>query len=675
MSHSTKTYLVTGGAGFIGSHLCEALLKSGNRVIAVDNLSTGSLDNIAALENHPNFHFARAVIENDVVLDRLTSQVDAVVHLAAAVGVKLIVERPVQTIETNIGGTEKVLQAALPIRVSRADCQHIRSLRKGQQDSPSPRRMTSSLDRPVGVGGRTRRARWWTSSLGSRMVGEYGLPVVVFTPLQHRPAATNRPLRHGHPEICRPGAERRAGHGLRRRNSKPAAFATWRMLSGPSSGWPNTPIPQGGSSMWVALRASALGLWPSASGRWLTAAPTSFMCRTKRRTLRGSRTWSAAKPTVLGFATSSGGNPPSPWRRVSNARRTTVVSSSPSGSLRSCRRLSPHSPPAAASFEPEPLLLEAGPRRAPERRLMLKSRSYFPPTSRMPTGAVTSPRPTSDLFARRFSPSGALGLSPIEGFDVRADVLGRGVVDTSAVDAVQSTLAAQVAGSVQPERRPITVAWHYGWYNDLTRPEGAQTVRFKGGNYSSRDPVVETMFNNQKNEFGITVDALSWIPVRANNNAVDNYRRGLLRTPNLPTRHLALLYESTLALPLGGGRIDFSDSVGSRSHARGLRADGSVSRGGTETGLAAACLRWMDGLSCLSSGRTPGVCCPSYQGVSARSRSPSTWHGKRSGPAMGTSPFIVGEEVLLSADGVFAEDRARRMLSFGCDLRVSPCAR
>ena len=87
------------------------------------------------------------------------------------------------------------------------------------------------------------------------------------------------------------------------------------------------------------------------------------------------------------------------------------------------------------------------------------------------------------LFTQR-----GFGLSPIEGFDVRADVLGRGVVDTSAVDAVQSTLAAQVAGSVQPERRPITVAWHYGWYNDLTRPQGAQTVRFKGATTAPEIP-------------------------------------------------------------------------------------------------------------------------------------------------------------------------------------------
>ncbi len=262
------------------------------------------------------------------------------------------------------------------------------------------------------------------------------------------------------------------------------------------------------------------------------------------------------------------------------------------------------------------------------------------------------------LFTRR-----GFGLSPAEGFDIRADVLGRGVVDSTAVAAVQSTLAAQAAGSVQPERRPITVAWHYGWYNDLTRPPGLQTARFKGGNYSSLDPVVETIFNDQKNEFGITVDALSWIPVRSNNNIVDNYRHGLLSTPNLPTRYLALLYESTLALPLGGGRIDFSDpSVPFRiredfeqmgrflAEAR----DGSGARVFTLDERPVVFIfgshTW--GLFPVGAGQFSAIEVALDAGREAF----------RAG--YGQLPFFVGEEVILSADGVFAEDRARRMLSF-----------
>jgi UDP-glucose 4-epimerase len=108
-----QSVLITGGAGFIGSHLADALLAQGHHVLAIDNLSTGRLDNIRHLLDHPDFHFARASITDGIVLDRLASQADIVVHLAAAVGVMLIVERPVHTIETNVMGTEAVLQAAL----------------------------------------------------------------------------------------------------------------------------------------------------------------------------------------------------------------------------------------------------------------------------------------------------------------------------------------------------------------------------------------------------------------------------------------------------------------------------------------------------------------------------------------------------------------------------------
>ena len=107
------TYLVTGGAGFIGSHLADALLAEGDRVLALDDLSTGRLENIAHLKDNPNFRFARSSITDRIVMDRLASQTDVIIHLAAAVGVKLIVEHPVKTIETNVMGTEAVLQSAL----------------------------------------------------------------------------------------------------------------------------------------------------------------------------------------------------------------------------------------------------------------------------------------------------------------------------------------------------------------------------------------------------------------------------------------------------------------------------------------------------------------------------------------------------------------------------------
>lgn len=108
--------LITGGAGFIGSHLAEALLAAGHRVTIIDDLSTGRFDNIAHLVGQPGFHFAIDSITNDIVLDRLTSECDMVFHLAAAVGVELIVRQPVHTIETNVMGTEAVLRTAARYR-------------------------------------------------------------------------------------------------------------------------------------------------------------------------------------------------------------------------------------------------------------------------------------------------------------------------------------------------------------------------------------------------------------------------------------------------------------------------------------------------------------------------------------------------------------------------------
>ncbi len=103
---------ITGGAGFIGSHLAERLLKEGNKVLVIDNLSTGSLENIESFKEHSGFEFVEGDIRNAELMEPLVEQSEAVFHLAAAVGVKLIVEDPVHTIETNIGGTEIVLDIA-----------------------------------------------------------------------------------------------------------------------------------------------------------------------------------------------------------------------------------------------------------------------------------------------------------------------------------------------------------------------------------------------------------------------------------------------------------------------------------------------------------------------------------------------------------------------------------
>jgi len=104
--------LITGGAGFIGSHLADACITRGDQVFVLDDLSTGRRENLAHLEDDPRFHFILGSVENSELLGDLTSRCDVIFHLAAAVGVKLIIERPVATIETNIRGTEAVLAAA-----------------------------------------------------------------------------------------------------------------------------------------------------------------------------------------------------------------------------------------------------------------------------------------------------------------------------------------------------------------------------------------------------------------------------------------------------------------------------------------------------------------------------------------------------------------------------------
>lgn len=112
-----KKNLITGGAGFIGSHLAEKLLKSGEEVFVIDNLSTGSLKNIAHLKSNKNFHFTKGTILDFSKLEKLVKRVNRIYHLAAAVGVKTVVDKPLESFLVNIKGTENVLDAALKYKV------------------------------------------------------------------------------------------------------------------------------------------------------------------------------------------------------------------------------------------------------------------------------------------------------------------------------------------------------------------------------------------------------------------------------------------------------------------------------------------------------------------------------------------------------------------------------
>src|SRR5712692_7578883 len=105
--------LVTGGAGFIGSHLCESLVGEGHEVIVIDDLSTGQIKNLAAVADSPALHVHWTSVLEDERLQDFVDEVDVVYHLAAAVGVQLILERPVESIETNILGTGRVLRCAV----------------------------------------------------------------------------------------------------------------------------------------------------------------------------------------------------------------------------------------------------------------------------------------------------------------------------------------------------------------------------------------------------------------------------------------------------------------------------------------------------------------------------------------------------------------------------------
>jgi UDP-glucose 4-epimerase len=108
----SRKYLVTGGAGFIGSHLTDALLARGDEVVVLDNLSTGRLGNLDSVSHHPAFRFVQGSVLDQLAVDELVHECDAVIHLAAAVGVRLIVENPLKSFTTNIRGSEIVIEAA-----------------------------------------------------------------------------------------------------------------------------------------------------------------------------------------------------------------------------------------------------------------------------------------------------------------------------------------------------------------------------------------------------------------------------------------------------------------------------------------------------------------------------------------------------------------------------------
>ena len=170
--------LVTGGAGFIGSHLTEALLAAGHEVVVLDDLSTGQLGNLAGVEGHPRLEVVAGSVTDETLVRKLVTGADVVYHLAAAVGVRLILDRPVGTIETNIVGTETVLRAAREgrPRVVLASTSEV----YGKNDRVP---LSEDDDRVLGP---TTKSRWSYACskaidefLGLAYHREYGLPVTI----------------------------------------------------------------------------------------------------------------------------------------------------------------------------------------------------------------------------------------------------------------------------------------------------------------------------------------------------------------------------------------------------------------------------------------------------------------------------------------------------------------
>lgn len=218
-------YLITGGAGFIGSHLAERLLEEGHEVLAVDDFSTGRPDNVAHLDGHPRFELVEGSVLDHPRMDELIARSDAVYHLAAAVGVKLIMERPVETLTTNVRGTEIVLELC-----ERYDCKLLLASTsevygKTLENNGEMHGLSEGDDRTLGA---TTRKRWayacskafdeflalayreakglelvvarFFNTVGPRQTGRYGMVVPSFV----RRALAGEPLTvHGDGEQSR----------------------------------------------------------------------------------------------------------------------------------------------------------------------------------------------------------------------------------------------------------------------------------------------------------------------------------------------------------------------------------------------------------------------------------------------------------------------------------------
>jgi UDP-glucose 4-epimerase len=176
-------HLITGGVGFIGSHLAAQLLEAGQTVYVIDDLSTGNIENIDPFRDDPSFHHVVDSIFNESVLAEMVDRCDVVFHLAAAVGVRLVVENPVRTIETNIHGTELVLRSAARKKKKVLIASTSEVYGKASPDQTGPKGLQEDDDMRLGP---TCRSRWSYACskaidefLGLAYYAEKGVPVIV----------------------------------------------------------------------------------------------------------------------------------------------------------------------------------------------------------------------------------------------------------------------------------------------------------------------------------------------------------------------------------------------------------------------------------------------------------------------------------------------------------------
>ena len=306
--------LITGGAGFIGSHLAELLLDDGWEVFALDDLSTGSIQNVAHLREQPEFHLVVDSVLAPAVVGELVYKCDVVYHLAAAVGVRLIVEQPVHTLVTNVQGTETVLDYCNRFgkRVLIASSSEVygdhreeRPLQRGRPARVRPHDRAPLAVRGLEGPGRVPRARLPPGAC-TRLRDR--------TPVQHRRAEAERPVRDGDPELRPQRAGRRAARGARRRHAD--ALVLPRPGHDPrAQGLDGRPLDLGRD---LQRRARPSGSASSTS----RSASSSSRARTRRS--RSSRTTAS---TASASRTRSTGSRPSSGSRAQSAGSPAWISS------------------------------------------------------------------------------------------------------------------------------------------------------------------------------------------------------------------------------------------------------------------------------------------------------------------------------------------------------------